>query len=191
MGRESIAVRSTSTVSRSNQSPSVCAQIMRSEITKSAASPPRTVTNAVIDAEMNGIQSVPVLRRAERNVSDLLTIKDRLGVSSAVDVPDRVSIWNHHHSVHPMVSTVSMSSSTWTLRGNGYGVCSGGIWSGDHFQCIQSEEVLSSESVRSVNTAESSISAETPNEDILVNESEQCAPKRKRKRTRRRRRRKE
>ena len=61
--------------------------------------------------------------------------------------------------------------STLTLRGNGYGVCSESIWSDDHFQCIQKEEVLSNESVRSVKTAESTISAETPNEDVFVNES--------------------
>ena len=122
---------------------------------------------------------------AERTVSDLSTIKNRLGVSSAVNVPDRVSIWNHHHSVHPMVSTVALSSSTWTLRGNGYGVCSGGIWSDEHFQCIQDKAYGE---VDNVNVSETSSSADTPNEDVF---SEQSTLKPKRRRNRRRRRRKD
>merc|ERR1712083_668863 len=123
------------------------------------------------------ILTVPVLRGANQNARDLSAIKRRFGVSPSMNAPVQIE-------------TVPFRS-TLTLRGNGYGVCSESIWSDDHFQCIQKEEVMSNESVRSVNTAESTISAETPNEDIFVNESEQCTPKRKRKRTRRRRRRKE
>ena len=114
---------------------------------------------------------------ANQNVHDLSTIKRRFGVSPSMSAPVQIE-------------TVPFRS-TLTLRGNGYGVCSESIWSDDHFQCIQKEEVMSNESVRSVNTAESTISAETPNEDIFVNESEQCTPKRKRKKNRRRRRKKE
>ena len=146
---------------------------------------------------------------AGQNVYDLSTIKRRLGVSPPVQAPGHI-LRNQHTEI---VQTVpfksssgsvqyrrtirlvdrqsmnfvapSSSGSTWTLRGNGYGVCSGGIWSDEHFQCIQDKAYGE---VDNVNVSETSSSADTPNEDVF---SEQSTLKPKRRRNRRRRRRKD
>jgi len=59
--------------------------------------------------------------------------------------------------------------STWTLYGNGRGVCSGGIWSDDQFQSVGTGMVTAEEAVHCVvnesqTSSESTFSADTPNE---------------------------
>merc|ERR1719326_1421129 len=59
--------------------------------------------------------------------------------------------------------------STWTLYGNGHGVCSGGIWSDDQFQSVGTGMVTAEEAVHCVmnesqTSSESTFSADTPNE---------------------------
>jgi ubiquitin-protein ligase len=95
-------------------------------------------------------------------------------------------------TVNPVSSATldGQQPSTWTLHGNGYGVCSGGIWSDNQFQCVQSEMVTAEEAVRCVinedrTVSESTYSAETPNEDIFVNESKRTNKRRTRRRKRR------
>ena len=146
---------------------------------------------------------------ADQNVYDLSTIKRRLGVSPPANAPGHIIRSQHTEIVQTvpfksssgsvqyrrtirLVDRQSMnfvapssSGSTWTLRGNGYGVCSGGIWSDEHFQCIQDKAYGE---VDNVNVSETSSSADTPNEDVF---SEQSTLKPKRRRNRRRRRRKD
>jgi len=92
----------------------------------------------------------------------------------------------HGLSLQPVQTVQSSSASTWILKDDGLIECSDGIWSiGMDDDELRAKDM--DDGVSSVNMTESTISAETPDEDAIVNVTVDLAARPKRRRNRRKR----
>jgi len=152
----------------------------------------------------SSIPTVPVLRSGFGPEEEVLAVKQRLGLKTKPHNTVRTQVtqqwspsmaspefyWNgyrrtirfgarsHGMRLQPVQYMQSSSASTWILKDDGLIECSDGIWS---------IGMDIDDGVSSVNMTESTISAETPDEDAIVNVTVDLAARRKRRRNRRKR----
>jgi len=124
------------------------------------------------------VGDVPAAPAADRWPSSVVPPTTTMAYPVLVSQPQ--SIWN--------VSAPTAGS--WDYVGSD-GIA-GGIWSDGHFGSNRKEMAMAEEAVRDAisgdgNDLQSTVSAETPNEERIVNESEKPTPKRKRRQRRKRR----